>query len=121
MSDQQYMAGLGSLLEPETEALAAANKQIASLLITQDTLVHIIETCSAKLKARIALLEAKINNGKHELEKCRMWNGSGYDWHPIHAKRAWEALQEEDAKESEFQAGLRSVEYGLKREQEDKP
>jgi hypothetical protein len=49
----------------------------------------------ADLKDRIALLEAQRNNAKHELEKCRMWNGSGYDWHPLHAKRAWEALQEQ--------------------------
>jgi hypothetical protein len=45
-----------------------------------------------KLEAENAALEARISQAKHVLERCRTWNGMGYDWHPIHAKRAWEAL-----------------------------
>ena len=43
---------------------------------------------------RIALLEARMEQARHELEKCRMWTGSGYDWHPLHAREAWRILRE---------------------------
>lgn len=39
-------------------------------------------------------MEARMNQARHELEKCRMWNGSGYDWHPLHAREAWRVLRE---------------------------
>jgi len=64
------------------------------ILTSTDILLEHMEEVE-RLEERIALLEGRISQAKHTLELCRMWNGMGYDWHPIHAKKAWEALQEQ--------------------------
>jgi hypothetical protein len=74
----------GTALEAQLET---ENQRLRLLLDTSKSVEreHILE-------AENAALEARISQAKHVLERCRTWNGMGYDWHPIHAKRAWEAL-----------------------------
>jgi hypothetical protein len=80
-----------NVLDPDHEAKGEA--EAMTEWNTRDDLAY-LEEVIARRNERIAQLEARISQAKHTLELCRIWNGMGYDWHPIHARRAWEALQE---------------------------